>query len=267
MMEFYKVDVFAEEPLKGNPATVVLGTLKDELMHKLAFELNVTETVFVDENKLILRFFTPKMEVDLCGHATIGAFYVLRLRGLKNGRYEAITKAGKVKIEVGNKIWLKVVAPKIVDDRLKGLEGVVGKDILDSAIVDVGIRIGLAEVGDFETLMELKPNIEEFCRHNDIVGIHFYTFDSSYDGCVRFFAPTVGILEDPATGTANSALAFYLNSSGKLVKDRYVFEQGHALGREGKIHVRLDDGVWVGGDVICIARGIIDIDSERETSF
>jgi len=265
MMEFYKVDVFAEEPLKGNPATVVLGTLTDELMEKLAFELNVTETVFVDEEKFVLRFFTPKTEVSLCGHATIGAFYVLKLKGLKEGRYEAITKAGRIEVEVGDRIWLKVVTPRIVGYELEGLEDVVEEDILDSAIVDVGIRIGLAEVRDFETLMRLKPGIEEFCRRNDIVGIHFYTFDSSYDACVRFFAPAVGIAEDPATGTANSALAFYLNSSGRLRKDRYVFEQGHALGREGRIHVRLDDGVWVGGEVVCIAKGVIDI--ERDTSF
>jgi len=262
-MEFYKVDVFTSRPLKGNPATVVLNILEENVMQSLAFELNVSETVFVDEvdGKFYLRFFTPNTEVDLCGHATIGAFYVLKLEGLRNGKYKAITRAGEVEVEVGDLIWLKVVEPKIVGYELKGLEDLVRVKIFDSTVVDVGIRIGLAEVRDFETLMKLKPDLKlaELCKRENIVGIHFYTFDSKFDACARFFAPAVGIPEDPVTGTANSALAYYLNSSDKLVKDYYVFEQGHALEREGAVHVRLDDGVWVGGRVVCIAKGTIEI--------
>ncbi len=262
-MRFYKVDVFTEKPLKGNPAAVVLDMPEDEIMQSLAFELNVSETVFVKKHgdKISLRFFTPYTEVDLCGHATIGAFYVLKLKGLMDGKYKAITKAGEVEVKVDDLIWLKVVEPKIVKLKLDGLENVVGVKILDSVVVNVGIPIGLAEVEDFEILMKLKPDLRlsEFCRDNDIVGVHFYTFDSKLDACTRFFAPAVGIPEDPVTGTANSALAYYLNSSGKIVKDYYRFEQGHALNREGVAHVKFDDGVWVGGKAVCIAEGEIEI--------
>jgi len=260
-MEFYKVDVFTDKPLKGNPAAVVLGMLEDEIMQSLAFELNFSETVFVEKrgDEFRLRFFTPYTEVDLCGHATIGAFYVLKLKGLEDGTYRAITKAGEIEVKVEDLIWLKVVEPRVIELNLNGLEDLIGVKILDSATVDVGIPIGLAEIEDFEDLMKLKPDLRlvEFCKDRGIVGIHFYTFDSKFDACTRFFAPAVGILEDPVTGTANSALACYLNSSGKLVKEYYKFEQGHALGREGIAHVKLDSGVWVGGEAVCIAKGKI----------
>ncbi len=246
MIEFYKVDVFTDVPLKGNPAAVVLGTFDRSIMQALAFELNVSETVFVDGFRL--RFFTPSTEVDLCGHATLGAFHVLRMKGLKDGRYTAVTNAGNVEVEVGDILWLRVATPKLLKEN-------------DRTIVDVGIRIGLKEVEDFETLMSLKPSDAEKWRN--VVGVLFYTLDSNYDACTRFFAPAVGIPEDPVTGTANSALGFYLRKSGKLVKDFYVFEQGHALGREGIVHVRLDDGVWVGGKAVCVAKGVLMPFSDR----
>lgn len=262
-MEFYKVDVFTDKPLRGNPAAVVLGMLEDEIMQSLAFELNISETVFIEKRGDVfhLRYFTPNTEVEFCGHATIGAFYILKLKGLKDGVYGAITKAGEIEVEVEDMIWLKVVEPKMIESELNGLEDIAGVKILDSAVVDVGIRIGLAEIEDFESLMKLKPDLRlaEFCRDRAIVGVHFYTFDSKFDACTRFFAPAVGILEDPATGTANSALAYHLNSSGRLAKKYYKFEQGHALKREGLVHVKLDDGVWVGGEVVCIAEGRIEI--------
>ena len=263
VMEFYKVDVFTDKPFKGNPAAVVLGMPEEEIMQSLAFELNISETVFVEKRRdaINLRFFTPYTEIDLCGHATIGAFYVLKLKGLKDGNYRAITKAGEIEVKVEDLIWLRVVEPKIVKFKLNGLEDAVGVKIFDSAVVDVGIPVGLAEVENFEILMKLKPDsrLAEFCKDCGIVGVHFYTFDSKFDACTRFFAPAVGIPEDPVTGTANSALAYYLNSSGKLVKECYEFEQGHALRREGIAHVKLDNGVWVGGKAVCIAEGKIEV--------
>jgi len=263
MIEVYKVDVFTDKPLKGNPATVVLGMFSDEVMQKLAFELNLSETVFVEKrgDKFHLRFFTPIKEIDLCGHATIGAFHVLRLKGLENGIYKATTKAGEIDVKVEDKVWLRV-SPKFVGSLdLDELKKVVDVKVVDTAVVDVGIKIGLAEVEDFETLMSLKPTskLADYCKMLGIVGVYFYTFDSRFDACGRFFAPAYGVDEDPVTGTANSALAYYLNSSGKLVKNRYVFEQGHALGREGVVYVEIGDGVWVGGDAVLVLRGLIEI--------
>ena len=244
MTEVYKVDVFTKEPLKGNPATVVLGIFDDETMQKLAFELNVSETVFVDSKDFRLRFFTPTKEVDLCGHATIGAFYVLKLKGLERGVYTAKTNAGRVKVRLDDKVWLNV-KPRLVSD-------------CEVAVVDVGIKVGLKEVESFDHLMSLKPyEVTDLCRNLDVVGIYFYTFDSKFDACGRFFAPDYGIPEDPVTGTANSALAYYLYTTEKLVKDRYVFEQGHALGREGIVYVEVDESVWVGGDAVLVLRGTL----------
>jgi PhzF family phenazine biosynthesis protein len=260
VLEVYKVDVFTKEPLKGNPSAVVLKVLDDETMLKLASELNLSETAFVEKSgdKFHLRFFTPSAEVPLCGHATIGAFYVLKLKGLGNGEYKAVTKAGEVRVRVEDKVWLKVVEPKVIGR----LEGLKIADILDSAVVDVGLKVGLAEVASFDELMSIKPDFDSlarYCKEIGIAGVHVFTLDSKFDASARFFAPAVGILEDPVTGTANSALAFYLNVSGKLVKDEYAFEQGHALKREGLVYVRISDGVWVGGDAVCVLRGVLEI--------
>ncbi|WP_457549506.1 PhzF family phenazine biosynthesis protein [Archaeoglobus sp.] len=246
MIEVYKVDVFTNEPLKGNPAMVVLGTFDDKTMQKLAFELNVSETVFVDSKDFRLRFFTPTKEVDLCGHATIGAFHVLKLKGLEKGIYTAKTNAGRVKVRLDDRVWLNV-KPRLVSDG-------------ETAIVDVGIKIGLKEVESFDELISLKPNdFVDLCRNLDVVGIYIYSFDSKFDACGRFFAPLYGISEDPVTGTANSALAYYLHTTEKLVKSRYTFEQGHTLEREGIVHVEVDKGVWVGGDAVLVFKGSLTL--------
>jgi len=232
-MRFYKVDVFTNRPLKGNPATVVLGM--PERMRELAYELNVTETVFVEGDRF--RYFTPTREIELCGHATIGALHVLRWMGrMKDGIHVIRTNAGRVEVEVGELCWMKF-EPRYVE-----------RDV-----VDVGVRILLREVRSFDELMGLEPR----CDRRDVVGVLYYTLDSDMDACLRFFAPHYGIPEDPVTGTACAGLAFHLRSSGKLVKDTYVFEQGHALGREGIVYVR--GNFWVGGDAVCVAEGEIRI--------
>ncbi|WP_052302983.1 PhzF family phenazine biosynthesis protein [Archaeoglobus veneficus] len=84
-LEVYKVDVFTSTPLKGNPAAVVLGMLDEDTMLALAFELNISETVFVEEeaNAYRLRYFTPTSEIPMCGHATIAASMCSGLRGLQ----------------------------------------------------------------------------------------------------------------------------------------------------------------------------------------
>ncbi|WP_366515066.1 PhzF family phenazine biosynthesis protein [Palaeococcus sp. (in: euryarchaeotes)] len=97
-------------------------------------------------------------------------------------------------------------------------------------------------------------------KENGIAGIHVYTFDSKYDAAVRFFAPAVGVPEDPVTGTANAALAGYLKFTNKLVKEEYSFEQGHALNREGVVHVKLKENeIWVGGEAVCILEGVLKL--------
>jgi len=253
-MEVYKIDVFTTTPLKGNPAAVVLGMLNEKTMLALASELNLSETVFVEKegNAFRLRYFTPTSEIPLCGHATIATFHVLRLKGIVEGSCTAITKAGTIEVQVEDKIWIKMPAK------------LVSKTTMDFpsssstlTVVDVGLKVGIVEVSNFKELMRLKPTpkLADYCKSAGLDGVYAFTFDSKYDAATRFFAPALGVEEDPVTGTAGVALAYYLHTQ-RLVKESYVFEQGHAMRREGLIYARVEgEHVWVGGDAVCVLEG------------
>ncbi|AIF69781.1 hypothetical protein PAP_06935 [Palaeococcus pacificus DY20341] len=267
----YKVDAFTRVPLKGNPAAVVLDydELDEKTLLAIASELNLSETAFVKkvDGKFHVRFFTPGAEVPLCGHATIATFHLLKSLGLaEEGYNKMITKAGELDILVSEKIWMQQLSPKILGELdIEGLKSSLNTDNLigPALAVTTGLDVGIVGVPTFEGLMNLKPNFSElaqYCRENNIVGVHVYTLDSKYDAASRFFAPAVGVPEDPVTGTANAALAGYLKFTNKLVKEEYAFEQGHALDREGVVHVRLKNGeIWVGGEAVCILEGVLKL--------
>jgi len=260
-MKVYKVDVFTKTPLKGNPAAVVLDEFDEEKMLAIASELNMSETVFVrkDGDNFHLRFFTPTAEIPLCGHATIAAFYILKLRGIVSEYCKAITKAGEISVRVADKIWLQTSRAEITGELDESiLRKSLGVHLRDAMAVTVGLNVGIAEVSSFEELMNISPDfhmLADYCRERQIAGVHMFTLDSKYDAAARFFCPAIGVPEDPVTGTANAALAYYLRQTGKLLRDEYAFEQGHALRREGVAHVRLENGIWVGGDAVCVLEG------------
>lgn len=270
-IKVYKVDAFTRIPLKGNPAAVVLdyGELDDKTMLAIASELNISETAFVKEteDRFHVRFFTPGAEVPLCGHATIATFHLLKITGrAKRGYHIMVAKAGELKVQVGDKIWMQQLPLKILGEldenvlkKCLNIQNFVGPALA----ITTGLDVGIVEITSFKELMELKPDfnkLAEYCKEENIVGIHVYTFDSKHDAAARFFAPAVGVPEDPVTGTANAALAGYLKFTSKLVKDEYAFEQGHAFGREGTVYVKLKDNeVWVGGEAVCVLEGILRI--------
>jgi PhzF family phenazine biosynthesis protein len=259
--EFYKVDAFTARPFKGNPAAVVL--VKDfpewEVMRAIAAELNITETAFVRFSEALeIRYFTPTTEVPLCGHATIASLCVLKLKGLV-GKLEIKTKAGNILTEIGERFWMRqrdFEYIRSIND--EAVSGALGCQVSDSAVVSTGLKLIVARVGSFQGLMSLKPDnteVEKLCSDAKAAGIYAYTFDApTSDVAARFFAPAVGIDEDPVTGTAAGALAGYLRYT-ETGKDYFTIEQGHVLKREGVIHVRVDDGIWVGGDAVIVAKG------------
>mgnify|MGYP000017521703 CR=1 FL=1 len=259
-LDVYKVDVFTTTPLKGNPAAVVLGMLDEETMLALASELNLSETVFVKKegNAFRLRYFTPTSEVPICGHATIAAFHVLKLKGIAEGSCTAITNAGVVEVQVEDKIWIRMPKPKLASRTTMDFPSPSST----LPVVDVGLKIGIVEVASFRELMELKPTPElaDYCINGGVDGVYAFTFDSRCDAATRFFAPALGVEEDPVTGTAGAALAYYLHTD-RLVKEEYTFEQGHAMRRVGTIYAKIgrEKCVWVGGNAVCVLEGKIRI--------
>ena len=228
-MRYFTVDAFAQEPFGGNPAGVVLlnGNTpfpEDEIMRKIAAEMRYSETAFVQQNgpeEFTVRYFTPAAEVDLCGHATIAAFSVLREEGIAKEGTICInhTKAGDLEIFVGKKILMEMATPEIVGkiEDTKRLEQIMGgksSDTLPIKIVSTGLPDIIFPVGSIDELNALAPNMESLSKLSEelkVVGVHAFALSNDgFTAHVRNFAPLYDIPEESATGTANAALTYYL---------------------------------------------------------
>ena len=120
-MTYYILDAFTNQPFGGNPAGVVLldseNFPEEKLMLQIAAELRYSETAFIrrdSEKEFTVRYFTPKAEVDLCGHATIASFVLLHHEGLASGECRCHTQAGDLTVEAGEKVMMQMAMPRIV---------------------------------------------------------------------------------------------------------------------------------------------------------
>jgi PhzF family phenazine biosynthesis protein len=290
-MKLYIVDAFTEVLFGGNPAGVVILSDNEqfpdnETMRKTAAELRYSETAFVKkigEDNFQTRYFTPAAEVDLCGHATIGTFSVLKLEGLvkENKTYYNDTLAGKLKIEVGeNKILMEMGEAKeigtISDEKeLERLYSIMGLDYNKTGtemypkMISTGLPDIMMPVKDEDALAEISPDFSALSKLSDkygVVGVHAFTVNTKdeYVHC-RNFAPLYEIDEEAATGTSNGALTYYLYLHN-LKKDgsETSFIQGEAMKRPSKIDskISLKEGkpeIMVGGSAVVLVRGEINI--------
>lgn len=218
----------------------------------IAKQLGYAETAFVTDSKIAdykLEYFTPKEEVDLCGHATIGSFAILmHLNKLHKSRYTIETNSGVLTItikdgtifmEQNQPTFYEVIPPT-------NLTGCFDLNVLNAnypiQIVSTGLKDILIPVKSEADLYALEPNFEmvkEVSKQYEVVGMHLYTFSDDRIIC-RNFAPLFDINEEAATGTSNGALACYLYQHQYLQKELYVFEQGHSLHSPSEILVKLD---------------------------
>ena len=298
MMKFYIVDAFTETLFGGNPAGVVIldGDFpEEEVMQKTAAELRYSETAFIKrsgEKEFNIRYFTPAAEVELCGHATIGAFYALADAGLADFQSSYInhTLAGSLKIDMSSgSVMMDMAVPQamgIIQDKSKieelyrvmGIseenQGAVRKGeksgtVLMPELISTGLPDILLPVRDEEQLAAIAPDfpaLTELSRQYHVVGLHAFT-PNAEDGAFhcRNFAPLYDIKEEAATGTSNGALTYYLYKNGLLkANSECLFIQGEAMNRPSKIKGRLDDKggkitVQVGGTAVILAKGEINI--------
>ena len=172
-MKYYIVDAFTGLPFGGNPAGVVLlsgdSFPDEELMLKVAAELRYSETAFVrilSPREYHVRYFTPKAEVELCGHATIATFSLLHQMQLAKGECLCHTLAGDLRIEVGEKVMMQMAIPRIVatvedTDEIYKAIGVTGyQPPLPVQIAYSGLPDIMIPVTDVATLNGLCPNME-----------------------------------------------------------------------------------------------------------
>jgi PhzF family phenazine biosynthesis protein len=253
-MKIYQVDAFASRPFAGNPAAVCLLTDKkrDRWMAGIATEMNLSETAFLirEGNGFSLRWFTPAVEVNLCGHATLASAHILWERGFipKDECPVFHTRSGDLKASLHGE-WIELDFPLLESKQINPPPGL--KEALG---VETMLYVGESSVGYLielpgeEAVRALRPDFAKLCA---IGGFGFMVTsvsgDEGVDFISRYFAPQEGIPEDPVTGSAHCCLgpywmkklgrsgltAFQASSRGGMVKVRVeserVFLRGQAV--------------------------------------
>ena len=271
-MEAYVMDAFSAVIFGGNQAGVVLPDreLSDAVMTQIACEFKHSETAFVrinDDKSVTLRYFTPAGEVELCGHATIGSFALLRKIGkIGDGTHLAHTKAGELNIEVqGETVWMDMAPPQLLreltDAELQSLYEAYGLSTADKPegympkIVSTGLADIMMPVRDHDILMKAVQNeraVTELSKHYDVTGVHMFCPGDSCTAYCSNYAPLYDIPEECATGTSNGALTYYLYLQGVVKpKQENVFLQGEHMNRPSEIRSRL----YCDGDKVMVKIG------------
>ena len=282
-MKVYVMDSFSDRIFGGNQAGVVLAdkALEPAVMQQVAAELKHSETAFVwqTEEGNRLRYFTPAGEVDLCGHATVAVFALLRRLGwIEDGTHKALTRAGALEIEVsGETVWMDMAPPKTLGilpeeswEELYGAYGLTLEDRpadLPPEIVSTGLADIMMPVRGHETLLRAvqdERTVTELSRRFDVTGVHMFCLGEEAVYCSTF-APLYDIPEECATGTSNGALTYYLYERSLVEPEREnLFLQGEHMERPSRILSRLtvQDGavrVRIGGQAVMSLAGEMDL--------
>ena len=280
-MKYFIVDAFTDQPFGGNPAGVVLLDSQtfpqEDLMLKIAAELRYSETAFIrrhSANEFTIRYFTPKAEVELCGHATIASFFLLHQKGLAQGQCLCHTLAGDLNIEAGKKVMMQMAKPRIVAtiSDTEEIYNAIGLPLslnsklstlnFPTQVVYAGLPDIMLPLPDVDMLQSLQPDMEAITaitKRYEAVSIHPFAFSSDgFTAHVRDFAPQYGVPEESATGTANASLTYYLQQCGHLAaKAECAFIQGEMMGRPSVVATRIhaDGNIFVGGTAVVVAEG------------
>lgn len=257
-LRIFQVDAFTDKPFAGNPAAVcVLSEPRDaRWMQDVAQEMNLPETAFLyrEAGVYTLRWFTPAVEVDLCGHATLASAHVLWEAGYlrpeeparfstRSGLLTAERKGEWIELDFPAEPEERATAPSDLGPALGVTPKYVGRNRFDF----------LVEVDSEEIVRNLKPDLAllgEIPARGFIVTSLAST--QGFDFVSRFFAPRAGINEDPATGSAHCCLGPFWST--RLKKNEFVAYQASARG--GVVRVRVSGNrVVLGGQAITVLRG------------
>ena len=259
-ISLYQIDAFASKLFEGNPAAVcpLDEWLPDKTMQSIAEENNLSETAFFvpKKNGLHIRWFTPKGEVDLCGHATLATSYVLfNILGYKRDKIEFDSRSGLLIVTKDNeRIVMDFPAqPPVLCDIPKEIGKAFNIAPIECLKSEDFIVVFEREI-DIESA---KPDLEQLTKL-DLRGVIITAKSSRYDFIARFFAPKYGIPEDPVTGSAYTQLAPYWAS--KIGSKRFSVKQVSSRG--GKLTCEIvDDRVLISGKAIKYLEGKINIET------
>jgi predicted PhzF superfamily epimerase YddE/YHI9 len=246
-LELTTVDAFTDTPFAGNPAAIAVidAFVEDALMQSIAREMNLSETAFVvarPDGDYDLRWFTPTVEIDLCGHATLAAAHVL------GGEARFHTRSGVLTCVPTRDGWIEMDFPA---DPPRPVEPPTSLRLPGLVWYGVGRRDALAELADAALVRSLEPDLDSIASTQTRLVIVTAAGDRDGIDCVsRAFAPNAGIPEDPVTGSAHCTLAEYWGQ--RLGQDVLVGEQ--ASSRGGIVRMRREgDRVVLAGQAVTVA--------------
>lgn len=257
-LSIVQVDAFTDKPFAGNPAAVcILPAPRDERwMQDVAREMNLSETAFLhrENDGYRLRWFTPTLEVALCGHATLASAHVLWEGGhlapstparfhTKSGLLTAERRGTWIELDFPATVAAPAEPPPGLLEALRVQPGAVGRSRFDY----------LVEVDSEDTVRRLAPDFTALGRvETRGVMVTSRASTPGFDFVSRFFAPASGINEDPATGSSHCTLAPHWST--RLGKTELVAYQ--ASSRGGVVRVRVQgDRVILGGQAVTVLRG------------
>ncbi len=254
----FQVDAFTNVPFKGNPAGVcLLPYPADEgWMQSAAAEMNLSETAFLVEHEdgFNLRWFTPAIEVDLCGHATLSSAHILWETGelSPDQPVRFFSRSGLLTAEqVGD--WIELDFPATPEEPVTPSDDLVRALGVTPKYVGENQFDYMLEVALEETVLNMKPDftlLGEISTRGVIVTS--LAKSPEYDFISRFFAPGVGINEDPVTGSAHCCLGPFWGK--RLGKSDLVGYQASSRGGTVRVKVR-GDRVYLGGQAVTVLRG------------
>jgi PhzF family phenazine biosynthesis protein len=274
--QFRQVDVFTEEPFRGNPVAVVHGAddLTDDEMRRFARWTNLSETTFLltprdGRADYRVRIFTPERELPFAGHPTLGSAHAWLEAGGPPARQDLVIQecgVGLVPVRRSPHGQLAFQAPPLIRsgpveepvlDEVTASLGIKRADIAAAQWADNGPGWVAVELASADAVLALAPGPTS----RDIGVFGWYPPGSPEMIEVRAFTPLIGGAgEDPVTGSLNASIALWLLSSGKAAAP-YTASQGTALGRRGRVQVTADaDGsVWVGGGTHTLISGSVHL--------
>ncbi len=291
---YHIVDVFTMKRFGGNQLAVFPegDRLTAGQMQQIANEMNFSETAFVlqPENPAAdfrLRIFTPKLELPMAGHPSVGTAFVLKHIG--RIAEEIVTfeeQVGFISMTFSNHvdepmlIWMQQPLPSFgstfdnhaILANLLSLDASLISQTLSTQVVSTGVPFLYVPVTSMTALEKAKLRTDVWEQYiadwetPHIFAFTMETLDPAATVHSRMFAPAMGISEDPATGAASGPLGAYLWRSGLVTADQaahMLSEQGYEMGRPSQVHIRLKfqdkaiEGVYVGGSCVYIGHGII----------
>jgi len=280
-IEIFQIDAFTKEAFQGNPASVTFSNdLSEKEKQLIANEMNLSETAFIsssDKADFKLQWFTPKVEVQLCGHATIASLHYLTEKNIisDNEQITFETLSGIIKCSFNTgKYLMQIPIPELneftgcKEDVLDAL-GIERVDVCDLPFIILNNGYLFIALKSLKALWNIKPDFKKLDElsntHKEFFDITVFTseiVEHNSSAHLRFFAPFHGIDEDPVTGSACGPLLLVLKKLDLLNNysdDTFIqIEQGDVLNRKGRVLVKYnsaDNELYIAGNAVTLIKG------------